>query len=122
LSSIIERHGSDILLFGALPPHMSSVILAFNGQREGSFVTFKLLLIDNCLSFSNLLMACLLSYLEFSYITSTSKLAMDGIPMVVTIVGDLMMSKLWADLWNSPCNPPWLPPFACTISSSIFSF
>ncbi len=77
--------------------------------------------LDCCLIFSSLLIAYLLSYSKFGSTTSTSKAAIEGTPMVVTIVTNLMKCKLHATLWNPSCNPPQLPPCEFIISSSMFS-
>ncbi len=77
--------------------------------------------LNYCLSFSNLLMAYLLSNSEFGSIASTSKVATKQTPMVVTIVVNITKCKLWAALRTPPCNPPHLPPCVFIISSSVFS-
>jgi hypothetical protein len=83
-------------------------IPSYDGPKEGSSATSKLLPLNGHLNFSSLIMACLLSYYEFGSTTFTLKAAMDGIPMVVTIACGFMKCKLWATLYNLLSNPPQL--------------
>jgi hypothetical protein len=75
-------------------PYIVVVIPSFDSPREGIFATSKLMPLDDRLIFSNLLKVYFLSYSEFGFTTSTSKLATNGTPMVVTIVWGLVKCKL----------------------------
>jgi len=74
------------------------VILSFDGPRENSSTTFELFPLDGHLSFSSLLKAYFISYFEFGSITSTSKVVMDGAPMVITTMWGLVKCKFQAAL------------------------
>ncbi len=78
-------------------------IPSFNGPRGGSFTTSEILPLDGCLSFTNLLKACFLSYFEFGFTASTSK---NETFMVVIIVWGFMKCKFQVAFWYPSCNPP----------------
>ncbi len=89
----------------------------FDGAREGSSTTSKLMLLGH-LSFSNLLKARLFSYFEFGFTTSASKGVTNGTPMVIIVVCGLKKCRLRAALLNLPYNPPQLLLGAYIVSSS----
>lgn len=73
-------------------------IPSYDGRKEGNFATFELVPLNGHLSYSSLFKVCFLSYSKFGSTTSTSKVATNSTPMVVTVVWGFVKCKFRAAL------------------------